>query len=265
MSIRAEYLRDLPENVSISYTSTGEQKADVLTKGLAKGLHQKAIRDIGMRDSAVGVGIGMIERKESQELCEEDESNSAISALAFATDIGQLERVQRSSQIQHPTYANLAYSLDIDQLERVQRSSQIDDPSRLWAQSSDPFSSTIVPICSVEDSFVRTVLSDKLSLRSSSGRTFGRTVLSDELSLKSSLAGASGQTVLSDKLSSFGVISESLRGHSLEQALEQQHADIIEDSHHTMAITIISAQNSPVRCDRTLDTDLASDSSDSWF
>ena len=32
-----------------------------------------------------------------------------------------------------------------------------------------------------------------------------------------------------------------------------------------MAITIILAQNSPVRCDRTLDTDSASDSSDSWF
>ena len=76
----------------ISYTATGEQKADVLTKGLAKGLHQKAIRDIGMRDSSVGVGIGMIERKESQELCEEEVSDSAT--LAFATDIGQLERVQ---------------------------------------------------------------------------------------------------------------------------------------------------------------------------
>ena len=48
LSIRAEYLRDLPENVSISYTSTGEQEA--VTKGLAKGLRQKAVRDIGMQD-----------------------------------------------------------------------------------------------------------------------------------------------------------------------------------------------------------------------
>ena len=36
LSIRAEYLRDLLENVKISYTATGEQKADVLTKGLAR-------------------------------------------------------------------------------------------------------------------------------------------------------------------------------------------------------------------------------------
>ena len=75
LSIRAEYLRDLPENVSISYTSTGEQKADVLTKGLARGLHQKAIRDIGMKDSAVAVGVGTIERRESLEPCE---SNSDV-------------------------------------------------------------------------------------------------------------------------------------------------------------------------------------------
>ena len=90
LSIRAEYLRDLPENMSISYTSTGEQKADVLTKGLAKGLHQKAIRDTE------------IERKES--------------ALAFAT----------TTQIYH---ASSVSSLDPDQ-PGVQRSSQIEDATR---------------------------------------------------------------------------------------------------------------------------------------
>ena len=124
LSIRAEYLRDLPENVTISYTSTKEQKADVLTKGLAKGLHQKAIRDIGMRDSAMRVGVGKIERKESRG--SGDESETAISALAFATTISQLERAQRSSQVDH---ASSVSSLDFGQLERVQRSSQIDHAS----------------------------------------------------------------------------------------------------------------------------------------
>ena len=38
----------------------------------------------------------------------------------------QLERVQRSSQIQHPS---LVPSLSVGQLERVQRSSQIQHPS----------------------------------------------------------------------------------------------------------------------------------------
>ena len=131
LSIRAEYLRDLPENVSISYTSTGEQKADVLTKGLARGLHQKAIRDIGTLDSAMRVGVGRIERSESEGYG--DTSENAISALAFATTNGQLGRVQRSSLIYHPS---LASSLQVDQLERVQRSSQIEDATR---QCCDPF------------------------------------------------------------------------------------------------------------------------------
>ena len=147
LSIRAEYLRDLPENVSISYTSTGEQKADVLTKGLARGLRQKAIRDIGMLDSAMRVGVGRIERKESEGYG--DTSENAISALAFATTNGQLERVQRSSLIYHPS---LASSLQVEQLERVQRSSQIESPSRRRGQNPDPFPVSIVPRCSVEDS-----------------------------------------------------------------------------------------------------------------
>ena len=115
--------------------------------------------------------------------------------------------MQRSSQIHHPSLAS-ASSLDIDQLERVQRSSQIESPSRHCGQSSDPFPVSIVPICSVEDYFERnsgrTVLSDKLSSESSSGRTFGRTVLSDKLSLQSSLAETSGETVLSDQLPLLG-------------------------------------------------------------
>ena len=220
LSIRAEYLWDLPENVSISYTSTGEQKADVLTKGLARGLHQKAIRDIGMRDSE-------IERKEL--------------ALALAT----------TTQNYH---ASSVSSLDLDQLG-VQRSSQIEDATR---QCCDPFP-FIVPTNSVEDSFGRgsgqAVLSDKLFSESSSGRTSERTVLSDKFFLESSREGTFERTVLSDKLfleSSLGgtfgktVLSDQLSsGFVSEQALAL-HADTSED-YNVMTIAIVSAQI-PTRC-----------------
>ena len=49
LSIRAEYLRSLPANISVSYTPTGEQKADILTKGLAREMHRKACQVIGMQ------------------------------------------------------------------------------------------------------------------------------------------------------------------------------------------------------------------------
>ena len=49
LSIRAEYLRSLPANISVSYTPTGEQKADILTKGLAREVHKKACQAIGMQ------------------------------------------------------------------------------------------------------------------------------------------------------------------------------------------------------------------------
>ena len=116
--------------------------------------------------------------------------------------------------------------------------------------------------------FWKTVLSDKLSSESSSGRTFGRTVLSDKVSLKSSLGRTSGETVLSNQVSSSsGMGCESLRGCSLEQALAL-HADITED-YHMMAITIISAQTIPTGCRHSpvthTDSESDSDSSDSVF
>ena len=49
LSIRAEYLRTLPANICVSYTPTGEQKADILTKGLAREMHRKACQAIGMQ------------------------------------------------------------------------------------------------------------------------------------------------------------------------------------------------------------------------
>ena len=199
----------------------------------------------------------MIARKESKGSGDDDESETAIPALAFATTVGQLEQVQRSSQIYH---ASSVSSLDFDQLERAQRSSQIEDATR---QCYDPFPSTSVQMGSVKDflgkSFGRTVLSDKLLLESSSGRTLERTALSDKLFLKSSLGGTSGKTVLSNQLSS-GLISEQALEH------QQQHADITED-YNMMGITIISAQTIPARCGHSpvTDTDSASDSSDSVF
>ena len=99
LSIRTAYLRSLPENIKIPYTSTGEQKADILTKGLAKGLRQKAIRDIGMMDSSVAVAAGVMTQMTSQELFGEDGSFRDCANLALDQDIGQLERMQQSCQI----------------------------------------------------------------------------------------------------------------------------------------------------------------------
>ena len=185
-----------------------------------------------MKDSAVAVRVGTIERKESQE---PGESNSDVSTLAFATEIGQQGRVQRSSQIHH---ASSVSSLDLDQLERVQRSSQIEDATR---QCCDPFPS-IVPTYSVEDAF---------------GKGSGQTVLSDELFSESSSGGAFEKTVLSDQRSS-GFVSE--------QALAL-HADTRED-YNVMAIAIISAQI-PTRCGHSpvthTDSESDGDSSDSVF
>ena len=229
LSIRAECLRDLPENVSTSYTSTGEQKAD---KGLARGLHQKAIRDIGMKDSAVAVEVGAIERKESRETCE---SNSDVSTLAIAIEDGQQERVQRSME-------------------------QIEDAMR---QCCDPFPS-IVPTY-FGRGFGQTVLSDKLlsesssgrtSLESSSGRTFG-TVLSDELFLGSSLGRTFGTVLSGQVFSSSGSVAERARA---------LHADTTEDYH--IMIVIVSAQF-PTLCGHSpvthTDSESDGDSSNSVF
>ena len=90
----------------------------------------------------------------------------------------------------------------------------------------------------------------------------------------------SGETVLSDELFCSGAIcsksssprtflwglDSAITKHELEHT--QQQADIRQEAYSTMTITtIVLAQNSRVRCDRTLDvdTDSTSDSSDSWF
>ena len=198
LSIRAEYLRDLPENVEISYTATGEQTADILTKALAKGLHQKAVRDIGMLDSDLRVGVGKIERKKSEG--SGDTSENAVSALAFAIKNDQLERVQRSSLIQHPS---LTPSLSVDQFERVQRSSQIQhassvinlDNGQLGVKLSQRMEDATMQCCDPISFDVLThsseSFSEKIVEESSVGRTFGdnsvgrtfETVLSDSLKL----------------------------------------------------------------------------------
>ena len=62
------------------------------------------------------------------------------------------------------------------------------------------------------------------------------------------------------------MISDGLWGQVAKHASEQQQVDITQEHYFTMTITtIVLAQSSPVRCDRTLDTDSTSESSDSWF
>ena len=97
------------------------------------------------------------------------------------------------------------------QLKRVKRSSEIKDATRQCSESV-PYTVTSMECVEEfsEESFGKTVLSDKLLSEDSSGRTFGRTVLSRELSLEgsegrtsleSSVGRTFGRTVLSRELS----------------------------------------------------------------
>ena len=279
LSIRAEYLRELPENVEISYTSTEEQKADVLTKALAKGLHQKAVRDIGTLDSDLRVGVA--ERERNRFEGSGDTSEKAVSALAFAIKVDQLERVQRSSLIQHPSltpslsvdqlermqrssliqHPSLTPSLSVSQLERVQRSSQIQNASsgsnldnrqlgvKLPERTEDATRLCCDPIslgfCAHFSESSSEKVVEESSARETSGdssveRTFGKD------SVKRSF-----ETVLSEELSS---------SSSSSSALAAEHADIRQELRlEVMMMTIVSAQS------LTLCAESDGDSSDSVF
>ena len=202
----------LEEHIKIAYTSTGKQKADILTKGLAKGLHQKAIREIVLKDSSVTAGV-LTHMLDHRMLCREDGVVGAIedkgySILALDQEIGQDQRVKRSSQT--PCCMSSASESDLEQDKQVQRSSQIQDPifppSDTEQEIGQP--ERVQRSSQIQHPSESVVEIDQVSESVSVPFVVGKPYRDESWSL--------GETVLSHELSGFGVSCRSSEDSSLQ-------------------------------------------------
>ena len=155
----------------------------------------KACQAIGMQSLNVGGETAKRSQLERVQRSSQIQYHSLVPSLS----VGQLERVQRSSQIQHPSlvpslvqrssliqHPSLVPSLLVGQLEREQRSSEIPCASSVSRLDPEQIGVTLPERLGDATRQCSDYISPTMAylglVQNVSGRSFGRTVLSRELS-----------------------------------------------------------------------------------